>query len=65
MTSHNASSRKERALSYNAKKKTPNWVSWCLRKADIGKAELHRCGLLRKVRITSPLRRRDRNGMVD
>jgi endonuclease G len=31
--------RPQYVLSYNAKTKTPNWVSWCLRKADIGKAE--------------------------
>ncbi len=27
------------ALSYNNTKGTPNWVSWCLKKTDLGKAE--------------------------
>jgi endonuclease G len=31
--------RRQYVLSYNAKTKTPNWVSWCLRKGDIGNAE--------------------------
>jgi endonuclease G len=31
--------RPQYSLSYNAKKKTPNWVCWRLCKADIGKAE--------------------------
>jgi endonuclease G len=31
--------RRQYVLSYNAKTKTPNWVSWCLRKGDIGMAE--------------------------
>ena len=31
--------RPQYVLSYNAKTKTPNWVSWCLRMQDIGKAE--------------------------
>jgi endonuclease G len=30
--------RQQYSLSYNAKKHTPNWVSWCLRKDDIGKS---------------------------
>jgi endonuclease G len=32
-------SRPQYVLSYNAKTRTPNWVSWSLRKADIGKAK--------------------------
>jgi endonuclease G len=31
--------RPQYVLSYNAEKRTPNWVSWCLRRSDIGKAE--------------------------
>src|SRR5581483_4555199 len=31
--------RPQYVLSYNAEKATPNWVSWCLRRSDIGKAE--------------------------
>jgi endonuclease G len=30
--------RPQYSLSYNAKKHTPNWVAWCLRKDDIGKS---------------------------
>jgi endonuclease G, mitochondrial len=30
--------RPQYSLSYNAKTRTPNWVSWCLRKGDIGKS---------------------------
>jgi endonuclease G len=30
--------RPQYVLSYNDRKKTPNWVSWCLRKEDIGKS---------------------------
>jgi len=32
-------SRPQYVLSYNAKTRTPNWVSWSLRKSDIGKAK--------------------------
>src|SRR5260370_36180452 len=31
--------RPQYVLSYNAETRTPNWVSWCLRWSDIGKAE--------------------------
>jgi endonuclease G len=31
--------RPQYVLSYNAGTRTPNWVSWCLRRGDIGKAE--------------------------
>jgi endonuclease G, mitochondrial len=31
--------RPQYSLSYNAKSRTPNWVSWCLRKDDIGKSQ--------------------------
>lgn len=31
--------RPQYVLSYNAKTRTPNWVSWSLRRGDIGKAE--------------------------
>ena len=30
--------RPQYVLSYNDKKRTPNWVSWCLRKEDIGES---------------------------
>jgi endonuclease G, mitochondrial len=31
--------RPQYSLSYNAKTRTPNWVSWCLRKDDVGKSQ--------------------------
>jgi endonuclease G, mitochondrial len=31
--------RPQYVLSYNAEKRTPNWVSWCLRRSDIGRAD--------------------------
>jgi len=31
--------RPQYVLSYNAETRRPNWVSWCLRRSDIGKAE--------------------------
>src|SRR4051794_7915258 len=31
--------RPQYSLSYNATTRTPNWVCWCLRKDDIGKAK--------------------------
>jgi endonuclease G, mitochondrial len=31
--------RPQYVLSYNAKTRTPNWVSWCLHKDDIGKSK--------------------------
>lgn len=31
--------RPQYVLSYNAETRTPNWVSWCLRRSDIGKAD--------------------------
>jgi endonuclease G len=30
--------RPQYVLSYNADKRTPNWVSWCLRRSDVGRA---------------------------